>query len=378
MKKILLSVLAFLLLVGTLLGDVCNTADISDLSKVKAASEDEASVYDSEEMRGIWVSYNDFSDLGFYNKSESKYIKNVKKFLKTVKKKKYNVVFLHVRAFDDAIWPSETFPASEYLTKKASRNKTAAETYKYDPLQDFIDVADSYGIEVHAWLNPYRVTIDKFLDPSIAKNQKRVKTAVSELLEYDIDGIHFDDYFYHSQGGYVKSYKSNSVYSVDISAAKKRKYVNKLIKAVYKQVHKVDGLVFGISPQGNYDNDMNSGADVKTWLSKSGYVDYVAPQIYWSDQYGKNGDVTMYSDRLTQFCDLRTNEDVKLYIGLALYRTGTASSYDVGWSRSSTNLKEQIELLREAECEGFIMFSARYINRSATKAEQKNYLKILD
>nr|MCR5545846.1 family 10 glycosylhydrolase [Lachnospiraceae bacterium] len=275
MKKIVSALLVFtLLFTGSFIG-ISNTANAAqDTTAVTTTTATE-----DEEMRGIWVSFKDYESLGMVNKNEKIYIKNVKKFVKTAKKKKFNTIFLHVRAYDDAIWMSDTFAASEYLTKKASRSKTAAETYSYDPLEDFIEVAAAYGLEVHAWLNPYRVTDTMYLNPAKKTNMNRVKTAVKELMEYDIAGIHFDDYFYHSQGGYISSYKSTDVYSKDITAKKKRINVNKLVKSVYKLVHK-NNLVFGISPQGNFDNDMNSGADVESWLSKDGYVDYVAPQIY--------------------------------------------------------------------------------------------------
>ena len=326
----------------------------------------------SSSMRGIWVSYNDYAKLGMANVSENTYISNVDAFLQTASKHNFNTVFLHVRAFDDAIWKSKTFPASSYLTSKASRGTTAAKTYSYDPLADFIRVADRYDIEVHAWLNPYRITLTKFLDPAKLANQSRVKKAIKELAKYDIAGIHFDDYFYHSQGGYVKNYKSEKVYNKNISAQKKRNNVNKLIKACYRLCHQ-KGLVFGISPQGNYDNDMNSGADVKTWLSKNKYVDYVAPQIYWTNQYGSAGNVTMFSDRLNQFDNLHTN-NAKLYVGLALYRTGVNYSYDPGWVRSNTNMKDQIAEAASAGWDGYIMFSASYLYNNESAQERYHLL----
>ena len=325
------------------------------------------------DMRGVWLSYNDYEKLGMANVSESTYISNVDSFLETAANHKINTVFLHVRAFDDAIWKSKTFPASSYLTSKASRNVSAAKTYSYDPLADFIKVADRYDIEVHAWLNPYRITLTKFLDPAKPTNQSRVKKAIKELAKYDIAGIHFDDYFYHSQGGYVKNYKSDAVYNKSISAKKKRANVNKLIKSVYRLCHQ-KGLVFGISPQGNYDNDMNSGADVKTWLSKNKYIDYLAPQIYWTNQYGSAGNVTMFSDRLNQFDNLHTN-NARLYVGLALYRTGVNYSYDPGWVRSDTNMTDQIAEAKALGWNGYILFSASYLYNNESAQERYHLLE---
>lgn len=330
-------------------------------------------VSDTDELHGIWISVFDFASLGLYDKSEGDFEDAVEKYMEKADDYNINTVFFQVRAYDDAVWKSSTFPACSYLSSAASASKTADSTYSYDPLPIIIDAAHDNDIELHAWMNPYRINTGQFLDPGVAASQKRVKTAVNELLAYDIDGIHFDDYFYHASEGYVKPDKRNKPYSVNISSTAKCKNVNKLVKAVCKLCHKKD-KVFGISPQGNVNNDMNAGADVKTWLSKKGYVDYVAPQLYWSDSTGK----TLYSDRLSQFTKLHKNS-AKLYIGLALYKAGTnGTSSDPGWGQGKKNLADQVEKLRDADADGFILFSARFLSNSQTKKEVKNLEKIID
>ncbi len=328
----------------------------------------------TDDMRGIWLSYNDYAKLGMYNVDEEAYIKHVDAFLDTASEYSFNTVFLHVRSHDDAIWMSKTFPASPYMTPEADREVPAAETYAYDPLELFLQEAASYDIEVHAWMNPYRISLTEYLDPGKAANQKRVKKAVKELAKYDIAGIHFDDYFYHSQGGYLKNYKSKKPYERNIAPEKKRANVNKLVKSVCTLCHN-KGLVFGISPQGNYDNDMNSGADVSTWLSQDGYVDYLAPQIYWTNDYGPEGGTAMYTERLNQFDGLRTNSNVRMYAGLGLYRCGVDFSYDHGWIRSNKNMKKQIKEAKNAGWNGYIMFSAAYLYNKETAKERANMIK---
>ncbi|MCR5099638.1 MAG: family 10 glycosylhydrolase [Lachnospiraceae bacterium] len=327
----------------------------------------------TDDMRGIWLSFNDYAKLGMSDVDEVTYIENVDAFLDTASSYNFNTVFLHVRSHDDAIWKSETFPASAYLTKDASRDVSAADTYDYDPLELFIQEAANYDIEVHAWLNPYRISLTEYLDPGKAANQKRVKKAVKELAKYDIAGIHFDDYFYHSQGGYVKNYKSKKVYEKNITPEKKRANVNKLVSSVYALCQKKD-LVFGISPQGNYDNDMNSGADVLTWLTQEGYIDYLAPQIYWTNDYGPEGGTAMYTERLAQFESMHTNE-AKMYTGLALYRCGVDFTYDHGWIKSNKNMKKQISEAKKAGWNGYIMFSAAYLYNKETAKERANLIK---
>jgi uncharacterized lipoprotein YddW (UPF0748 family) len=92
------------------------------------------------------------------------------------------------------------------------------------------------------------------------------------------------------------------------------------------------------------DNCMASGCDVKTWMSASGYVDYIAPQIYWTDQWGSSGKTKMYSERLALWKKYNKNGTTML-IGLALYNAGYKISGDAGWGRKKTNLKEQVQKL---------------------------------
>ena len=106
-----------------------------------------------------------------------------------------------------------------------------------------------------------------------------------------------------------------------VTPEEKRAHVNALVRKVYDLVHE-NGRIFRISPAGNYNNDMKDGADIDTWLTKDGYLDYIIPQIYWSNQWGEDAAVTMFTDRLDMFLEKRYN-NVGLYVGLALYRTDT-------------------------------------------------------
>ena len=86
------------------------------------------------------------------------------------------------------------------------------------------------------------------------------------------------------------------------------------------------------------------------------------PQIYWTDDYGKEGGTTMFTDRLNQFTGSSVNKNGKVkYIALALYRCGYDFSTDHGWKNSDTNLTEQYEALKEAGCTGYSLFSARFL-----------------
>ena len=345
-----------------------------------------------KETRGLWIAFCDFQDMGLYNKNKRTFTRNLNKALNKAKKNGVNTIYWHARAFDDATWKSKTFKASEYLTKKATPKKSAAKTYSYDPLKIVVKQCKKRGLKVEAWLNPYRITYEQFLDPASAKSTARIQRAVKELKKYKLNGIHMDDYFYNSSTGkYITPtkatrYKLNVKGTVrDRSAlapAMKRANVNRMVKSVYKSVHKKKKLKFGISPAGNVDNCMNVGADVKTWLKKKGYADYVAPQIYWSDNWGEDGTVTMFSDRLNQWCAMKRHKKVKLYIGLALYKSSAAPEEysDCGWSKQSTNIRNQVAKLRQTNANGYILFEGNNVYAVGSKesvANMKNAAKEL-
>ena len=324
----------------------------------------------SSEVTGVWISYGDFEPLGLSQKSEKDFRANAVKFLTDVKAYGVNTIYFHARAFDDATWKSSTFHASANLVSKDKAAGIAEDIYTYDPMGVFLEETHKAGMTFHAWMNPYRVTHDYFYDPAKTSSQDRILKAVDELLTYDIDGIHFDDYFYHAGKGYCTVENPDDSYEITISAKEKRKYVNQIVLAVHKKAAE-KGKLFGISPQGNYENDMNSGADIDTWLSdtENRYIDYVIPQIYWSNQWGSDGKTTMFTDRLDLFLAKKTN-NVKFYVGLALYKTGKGGEGDtIGWTGKSTNLVEQIRELQTKKADGYVYFSAQDFYDSHAKNE---------
>lgn len=312
----------------------------------------------SKEMRGIWVSVFDFPQIGLNASTESQFLKNAGNFLNDAAKNGVNTIFLHVRAFDDAIYPSKVFRRNQYVSSS------------YDPLKLMIQEVHKRGMELHAWMNPYRLDYDYYLDPSKDSSTERIKQAVSEVLTYDVDGIHFDDYFYHAGKGYKDvSGKVTLTNEQAPSAEMKRTYVNNMVRSVYETVKaKKQSVLFGISPQGSTENCRQGGADIDRWISQKGYVDYLMPQIYWSDQWGSGGTRAMFSERIREWKSLNQGR-LPLYTGLALYRAGTSISDDSGWLKKSTNLKEQVQILRDNGFSGYSLFSAQDLYRSGAQTE---------
>ena len=239
-----------------------------------------------------------------------------------LKTNNFNAVILQVRPQADALYKSNYEPWSYFLTGKQNQ---APQPF-YDPLQFWIDEAHERGMELHAWLNPYRAhhTSSKdisnesivrknpemvyrlkegfyWMDPSKKETQDLTTKVVMDIVNrYDVDGIHFDDYFYPypsyngdsdfpDEKSYQQYINSNGMLS---KGDWRRASVNNLIERVYKEIKTSKSHVkFGISPFGiwrpgfpasikGFDQYEKLYADAKLWLNK-GWIDYFTPQLYW-------------------------------------------------------------------------------------------------
>ncbi|MBQ9065251.1 MAG: family 10 glycosylhydrolase [Blautia sp.] len=329
-----------------------------------------------EKVHGVWLSYGDYSKLGLsVLAGEGDYRDAAAMFLSDMVDYKINTVFLHMRAFDDAFWKSSTFHASRYIG--GDEALTAEEAYPFDPAGIFLEEAHKLGISVHAWLNPYRVSQAYYYDPAEDASIDRVLTAVTELMEFEyngqtFDGIHLDDYFYHAASGYISVADPSHAHSVTSSPEERRGNVNRMVRRIYEKVHAY-GKKFGISPAGNYENCMNAGADIDTWLYEEGYIDYLVPQIYWTDQYGSDGGTEKFTETIELFLAKRWNR-VRIYAGLALYRGGSSIGGDSGWQSSSTNIRDQVQATDVNGCDGYVLYCASSFYEPVVAEELYNYL----
>lgn len=235
----------------------------------------------------------------------------------------FNAVILQVRPSADALYKSSLEPWSYYLTGKEGK---APDPF-YDPLEFWTEAAHDRGLELHVWLNPYRAHHPKgdsvmsdqsivktnpelvvhlkqdywWMDPSKKEVQDRTTNVVMDLVKrYDIDGVHFDDYFYPYPEYNLKEDFPDSISwnTYQNSGGKlsrgdwRRKSVNDLIERIYKEIKATKAYVkFGLSPFGIWrpGNPESIGgfdqygvlyADAKLWLNK-GWLDYFTPQLYW-------------------------------------------------------------------------------------------------
>ncbi len=244
------------------------------------------------------------------------------KLLDFLKDHHFNAVIFQVRPQADALYKSDIEPWSYYLTGKQGQ---APNPY-YDPLEFWTKAAHDRGLEMHVWLNPYRAHHPngkeisdqsivntnpelvlhlkegyEWMDPSLKATQDRTTNVVMDLVKrYDIDGVHFDDYFYpYPSYNLNQDFPDSTSWKAYQTAGGKltrgdwrRESVNTLIERIYKAIKKEKSYVkFGVSPFGiwrpgypesveGFDQYEKLYADAKLWLNK-GWVDYFAPQLYW-------------------------------------------------------------------------------------------------
>lgn len=337
----------------------------------------------SFDKKAVWFSYINMQTIK--DNEESEFKSNFTQICETIKNNQLDTIIVQVRPFMDSIYPSDLFPISTSISSTNFIN--------YDALEIMVDIAHNHNLKIEAWINPYRISYNEaqlnyfsensmiadwinsehilingstaILNPASEKARDYIVSGVEEIInKYDVDGIHMDDYFY------VESLFGNT------TMEERCQNVNLLVRQLYQTIKEKDSsITFGISPQGNLDNARNIGADIDTWLSESGYVDYVMPQIYWSDQWGMDGSVEMFSTRVSAYSDIHTNDNIKIYAGLALYLAGQNVRDDIGWSQNTDNLKRQSEILKEYGWNGFSLFDYDSMNDSSTHEELNNLLR---
>lgn len=324
----------------------------------------------------------------------------------------FNAIFLQVRPTADAFYKSGIFPWSRYLTGEQG----TAPDGGFDPLKFWVEEAHKRGLELHAWINPYRVTKKEsgqpshdfaslasnnpavlnpqwvvkhsdgnlYFDPGLPQVRKLIIDGVLEIVRnYDVDGIHFDDYFYPStsfndQATYNK-YKASGQSLDDW----RRENVNILIRDCYTAIKQVRSSVrFGISPFGIWANRSSNprGSDTNGFQSyyghyadslkwvKDGIIDYIAPQLYWNIGYS----IADYGKLLAWWNDAVSGTGVDLYIGQAAYKAGDPNP-ESSW-HGTGEIVRQLELNDTMErVSGSIMFTynslANYPELAATIKE---------
>jgi len=346
---------------------------------------------------GVWFPYMSFTqgcdEAAFKAEFESK--------LETVKSIGANAVFVHVRPFADSLYPSEYEPWSHILTGEQGKDPG------YDPLQIMVEAAHSKGLEFHAWINPLRISTgytpkeyspDSFYmqnrdihsywfmeydggvyyNPASAAVRERIAAGAAEIVEnYNVEGIHFDDYFYPSDAESLDSaqymaYLENTEEPLALHEWRTVN-INALIASVYRRVKEINpDVVFGISPQGNLQNNEMINADVKTWCLQRGYIDYICPQLYFSFE----NEALPFETAMQQWDDLQRDEDISIYAGLAVYKAGTDADGGT-WANENDILARQIECIRQKNWNGVILYAVEDLSAQDAAVEVEAVQQIL-
>ncbi|MFT3948889.1 MAG: family 10 glycosylhydrolase [Agriterribacter sp.] len=347
--------------------------------------------YPKYEFRAAWiatVNNIDWPSRGNYN-SEGQKVEFVR-LLDMLQSLGMNAVIMQIRPAADAFYPSPYEPWSEWLT---GRQGKAPYPY-YDPLQFMIEETHKRGMEFHAWCNPYRAEFligkssvspthitkvhpqwflayggKRYFDPGNKEAQEHVVKVIRDIVNrYDVDAIHFDDYFYPYRiaGKEFPDDKTYALYANGLDkAAWRRSNVDSVIAKLNRAIKEEKPYCrFGISPFGVWRNksldslgsDTKAGqtnyddlyADILLWL-KEGYIDYVVPQLYW-----EHGHKAAPYEILVDWWS-RNSYNKHCYIGLGVYK----GESNARW-RDKTIIPLQIEDSRKyATIQGQVYFSSR-------------------
>lgn len=385
----------------------------------EADSQKEDDVVKDDDLNAMWISYLEYMNMP---KDEVGFKADIDKMFDRCEEVGMNAVFVHVRSHCDAMYPSDYYPWAIFASG------TQGVDPGYDPLKYMVEAAHSRNLEFHAWLNPYRVTGygsywsqlaenhpvkvwqsdndptndrwallhkgEYYLNPAMPEVRDMVINGVKEIVEnYDVDGIHFDDYFYPSLNDNDPSLwfdkpeydESGSFLSI---ADWRRENVNMLVKGVYEAIKSIDSNVeFGISPAGNLDNLRRNDAhfvDIDRWFSEDGYLDYIMPQLYWGfETKDRSGNIAPYAyeNNLNLWMGLESRGNVNLYVGLDMANGGRdiPDRNDVSeWLRYDDIIARQVVTAKETEkVKGFAYFRYEFFNKDVTKNEVDNLVRLI-
>ena len=347
------------------------------------------------ELRGMWVATVENLDWPSQpGRSAAEQQAELVALLDTAVERRLNTVFLQVRPTADALWPSPHEPWAACLTGEQGRDPG------WDPLAFAVEEAHRLDLELHAWFNPYRVANHTdlarlvpdhparrnpswvvpyggklYYNPGLPEVRAFVQEAMFDAVErYDVDGMHFDDYFYpYPVEGEV--FDDDAAYGEHGGAFPdrgdwRRHNIDLLVRETAERLRSSrPGVPFGISPFGVWRNratdplgsDTAAGvqtyddlyADTRTWV-REGWLDYVVPQLYWNIGF----EAADYARLVPWWAQVVEGTDVRLYVGESVYKVGDPAQPDA-W-QDPAELSRHVTLCRDyPQVGGNVFFSAK-------------------
>ena len=326
-----------------------------------------------DDMRGVWVASVHNIDFPSEQGMTADQLKaEADTELDNIVAMGLNTVFLQVRPSADALYPSELFPWSRYVSGTAGQ----APNGSFDVLGYWVTAAHERGLQLHAWINPYRITIDGedewnaipdsspakqhpewvikyndnyYFDPGIPAVQQLVVDGAAEIVKnYDVDGIHLDDYFYPTTETAFDAAAFADAKADDLGAFRLEQ-VNAMVQQIYSTVKAASPAIqLSISPQGTMDgNYTKQYADVRRWGTETGYCDVLIPQLY----YGFANETAPFAEALQTWTETVSSESVSLVIGIGTHKCGKedtwAGSGSMEWCSEPTLPIRQAKLALE-------------------------------
>ncbi len=342
-----------------------------------------------ERQKAVWFTMADHEKM-LDNKSEAEFTDDIENLMEKIKNTGFNTIYVHIRPYNDAYYESEIFPPA------------ASYTGDFDSFKIIIEKAHNLNISVHGWINPLRCQKDSelksldskykikkwyddkekngsyicmvenrwYLNPAYEEVRQYISDGVREIVEnYDVDGIHIDDYFYPTEKEDFDKSAFEQSGQTDLQQWRINN-INLMVKEIYDTIKDANPkILFGISPQGNMNIDYSSlYADVKRWSSEEGYCDYIVPQIY----YGFKNENMPFEQTVYDWQSENTCEKVDLIIGVCTYKIGRedpwAGSGKDEWQKDKNIPSRQAEFVLNNSC-GIAVYSIETLFDEKNKEE---------
>ena len=308
----------------------------------------------STDMQAAWITTVYNADWPSVKNNPTKQKEEMIKILDTLKDTGIDTVMFQARTEGDALYKSKINPWSKVLTGIQGKDPG------YDPLEFVIEEAHKRGMKIHVWLNPYRGTTSGtdinslstnhqlrknpswklehdgrlYFNPELPEVKQYIVDTVAEIVSnYNIDGIHFDDYFYPSKYPLTNGDRDG------VEANTRRNHITEMIKQVKAKIKSIKPYIeFGVSPSGIWKNKSSDAlgsntkgnesyysdfADTRMWV-KNNLVDYIVPQLYWE----AGNTYADYETLVKWWSDVAKGTNVDLYIGQGIYKDVVANQID--------------------------------------------------
>lgn len=346
-------------------------------------------------MRGVWVSSIANIDWPSKQGLSTAELKNeINTIIDRMAAMNMNCIFLQVRPSADALYNSHLEPWSAYLTGVQGVAPT-----NFDPLSYWIERAHRKGIELHAWINPFRATTGNnqptainhvtqahpewiieyenkaYIDPGNKEAREYICNVIEDITSrYNIDGLHIDDYFYPypAAGKFFNDTASYNAYNPESLslAAWRRSNINTFIHDANSTIKNIKPWVaFGVSPFGVWRNKKDDprgsattagttayeglNADILEWIDKK-WVDYVIPQIYW--------ETTHPAANFNTLADWWANQrGASIYIGHGIYKINNGTET---WNDPDEMARQMDKVRKTKNLDGSVFFSYKQFNRN--------------